>query len=284
MRALSALGEREAIPALLKELARDESSSDIVIALVDLKATEAIPDFRKFLADDRRFAPHRVISAWALGELNAREAVPDLRAALQEPLSPEYNARTLQGEAALALGRLGAKEAVAEIVALALKAGERARADAVEALERLDADDARRRLAPALKDPDKGIRLAAAEALCWLGSREGVAILLELADTEDRARLGVLNWLRRPEACHRLRALSFPRFFPEEMIQAQWLIPGFRVDLGSASYPGPLLLRESNAARWFEAAEIVIDSDRIWSIRSYPLRYWTRWWESERKK
>jgi hypothetical protein len=60
-----------------------------------------------------------------------------------------------------------------------------------------------------LKDPNRDVRRSAAMALCLLGSKEGVATLLE-----ERANLTLVSALRRPEAWARLSGLSAKRGGP----------------------------------------------------------------------
>jgi hypothetical protein len=163
--------------------------------------------------------------------MNVSEAVPALRRALQDP---EFEVRS---KALLALGMMKAAEALPDIRALLRGDDEATRQEAlstlyawkdpasapdiipllshdrmwmrllaIRALQAVESHDALEAVAKRLRDPDRDVRVASAEYLCSLGSRDGVSTLLK-----EGTSLTTLNRLRRPEVWKDLGSRPFSR-------------------------------------------------------------------------
>jgi HEAT repeat protein len=121
----------------------------------------------------------RAHAAWALGGLGDRAAVPDLLAVLADP-DPAVRLRS-----AGALGLLGAREAVPRLVDLLSDEEALVRAMAATALGGLDDRSAGPAVRGALRDADARVRERAAQALGRLGDQEAREELGHLAATES---------------------------------------------------------------------------------------------------
>jgi len=169
--ALRAIGP-PAVPALLERLGAPERQARVV-------ALQALG----FLGDDAKSAVPRLIgllsdpdlrgeAASALGGIGARDAIPALIAGLKDP-DPDFRAR-----AAETLGRIGWERQAAQYSTRTVARGAVAP------------------LAAALKDPDPGVRAAAARALRDIGSEASVAIpelVAALSDPVAGVRLAALR-------------------------------------------------------------------------------------------
>jgi HEAT repeat protein len=173
--ALRAIGA-PALPALLQQLDAPERRARVVA----LKAIE-------FLWDDAQPAVPRLIAllgdpdvrgeaASALGGLGAREAIPPLLAALNDP-DPHFRARAAEN-----LGRIGWERQFGQYSSRTLARG------------------AIKPLAAALKDSDAGVRAAAARALDDIGT-EAAAVIPDLAaalsDPAPDVQLAAIRAFRR---------------------------------------------------------------------------------------
>lgn len=141
--ALKNMGITDATPkliALLKENSTESNRSGIIDAIGEIGAKEAIPEIQKYLSDDDFIVGSSAVEALgkmgakeecvdhllkmlnderfvyacigALGTLGAREAIPALRKMLGHP-NFAFRSRALES-----LVRLGAKEAIADVVDL----------------------------------------------------------------------------------------------------------------------------------------------------------------------
>jgi HEAT repeat protein len=244
--ALGALGAREAVPTLVSLLedhfpfVRGEAAK----ALGRLESPEAIPGLRRLLA--RKETPPfeeaeegsgaaKVQAVRALARLGAREAAPDL----VELLKSGYE--DLRIAAFEAIGRLRLKEAVPAILAIVSNpglygengipmrpegsgrvpgtlgfsiawtgtSGAWASVFLPDLLADLGATEYVPDLVRRLPWVASTERLSTAAAIVRLGSREGVAAILQAAEWGDPSALWSLNALRNPTAWGRLRDLPF---------------------------------------------------------------------------
>jgi hypothetical protein len=130
----------------------------------------------------------RGAAALALGRLGAKEYAKEVAQEVA-PLLKDPDHRT-RGAAAAALGQLGAKGYAQEVAALLKDPDHRTRGAAAAALGRLGAKGYAKEVAPLLEDPDDFTRRAAAEALAEMGAKgyaKEVAALLR--DSDDLTRL-----------------------------------------------------------------------------------------------
>lgn len=147
------------------------------------------PAFRNAGSDGERRLLCRLAQVHRL-----RVTVPEIRKYLGR------QSGDLRGDAARALGMLGTKDVVPDLVALLQDSYLYARAGAAEALADLGAAEAAEGVVRLLHDPVPYVRRAAASALCRLGRREGVDWILESPD----GSLLDLNAFRRPVPWKRL--------------------------------------------------------------------------------
>ncbi len=200
-RALWALGEiggEEAIPGATKALREGDAAVrfSAVLALGRLGGREAAPDVLKLLADKNPIL--RATAAETLGKMRGSEGFDEILKLLKD--THAY----VRGRAAEAVGRIGGKEAPAALEALLPDAG-----DAEDALFESVGEfgvDQRLFQIQALTDlePPK-VNVFAAEALCRLGDRKGIPILLAAAEENPYTTVPfALNAIRSPEVWKRL--------------------------------------------------------------------------------
>jgi len=298
--------EREAVPLLLEALAKQAAPCRMAAAesLGKIHASEAIPHLVRRLNDEDFSVRSATISA--LGRIGTKDEVPalicflgepgfywDIPTALAEIGAPEAVAllehlldSPRAREAAEALRTIRLKEAIPALRRQLADWRPYSRAAAARGLGEVEAVEAVTDLLPLLQDREHYVQLAAAEALCRLGSKEGIGVLLE-----RRSSFWVLNHLRDPEIWGRLskkrlgRDLERPR---EEVWEALERESGLRFEGRKASsFATPEIQISSRRGRtsllWaFEevlsGAEFVFENDHI-RILSYEeaREFWLRW-------
>ena len=177
--ALGGLGDKRAVPPLLR-LLRDKDSSDQLTAmelLSDLGAREAIPTLIEILRSDDDIL--RLYSLLALVELRAKKAVPALAPLLTHPepqlYGPAFEAIVLiDPEGALPILRSLSKHEEAEI-----------RSSAIFKLGRLEDRESIPLIVASLKDPAGTVRGSARYAIAYMGLKNRVPDLMEAIDDED---------------------------------------------------------------------------------------------------
>jgi HEAT repeat protein len=198
VRALQDLGARETAPAI-RDLLKEKNPSILIAAvqaLGALSAKEAVPDLEAFLAHEN--SSLRTRSLQALRDLESRDSIPRMMKLLEDPDA------MVRQRAVRLLGQMNAREALPQL--LTKVADEGTRVEALEALDRMDADEAISEVRPLLKHPFSSVRVMAAAWLCGRGVREGAALLIE--ESRD---LTALNGLRNPELWRKLRRTPWER-------------------------------------------------------------------------
>ncbi|OHB76377.1 MAG: hypothetical protein A2Z34_07265 [Planctomycetes bacterium RBG_16_59_8] len=179
-----------------------------VAALDKLKARETIPAIMNILNDERMGIKGRGNAALALGKLGATEAIPSIIALFKRSDDAIVN------ELCDAVIALNATETVPEIIKL-IERGGRVSERAAMTLGWLGAKETAPRLRNLLANIDGDIRGGAAYALGLLGAREAIPdLMLSLEDEEDtvrgRAALA-LGKLQAREAMPALKELLYDR-------------------------------------------------------------------------
>jgi HEAT repeat protein len=164
VRALSLLGAKEAIPEIVRFLGHSNprAREAAIDALVRRNAREAAADVLKLADDVDRQVRGRAI--WTLGDWEARDAAPKLRALLRSAPPDSELRRCL----AYALGRLGGREAIPELLRTLEDRAPDVRGMAVDSLARLGAAEAVPPLLPLLSDREPSVRGRALQALATL--------------------------------------------------------------------------------------------------------------------
>ena len=156
--ALGKLGAKEAVPELMKQFYVATMTGSAIIALGDLGTKDIVPELERILkeGDDNAL---RQSAAYALGEMDVKEMVPELVKLLKDDkwlvhriiinslelysnrVSFEESSRIVRNEvynvrkaAAYALARMGAKEAIPELIKLTQDKNKRVRGWAAIAL------------------------------------------------------------------------------------------------------------------------------------------------------
>lgn len=321
IRALGRLGAREAIPQIRKLLQRQDNDvrTAAIEALGVLQAAESAPDLVRLLhhpgddfctchpalwalanMDTPESLPsilsmlgntdenHFGLVAAVLGYLNAREAVP----LLTDRLKDEGELALLAG---LALGELGTADA-APVLVENLRWGGTRGSRAAEALVHLGAKDQIPAMVRLLERVDSVEKGGVAAALCQMGSKEGVALLLR-----PNRQLSALNALRRAEVWSELRRKQISSRPPRMTIEAllrQLEGKDLRIE-GSGdrevcsalearlSWYGPARISglEALSNLEFQSAEWILETDRIRIVtREEAERFWHAWWDAEQQR
>jgi HEAT repeat protein len=175
--------------ALTRRVAADILAERALGGLTDSRAIEALI---KALKDSDRSVRHSVVVA--LGMFADNRAVEPITRILQsDPFGEE------RGEAARALGKIGASSSAASLTTALGDADERVRALAAEALGRLKGVKPLQPLIAILqKDPSFMVRRSTAEALGEMGDSQAVPPLIEaLRDKEARVRVSAAKALAK---------------------------------------------------------------------------------------
>ncbi len=164
-RGLGRIGTERAVEALLRSLADPDENVRhwSISALGEIGDPRALEPLTAFLDGD---APtHRGAAAEALGRIGSPTVVDPLVAALDDP-RPWVRAAVVGG-----LGRIGSSRAVRPLAALLESEAEdvQVRRAVAVAFARIGSSDAEPALRAAITDPDREVRIYAAEALRRLG-------------------------------------------------------------------------------------------------------------------
>jgi HEAT repeat protein len=225
VRALSRLGVVEAVPRIANRIEDPLRVADALEALVELNATETIPQIVKLLAkpqvvfrvtalnslksiDAKIAAPEvsklladedslvRSMALNTLGHLQVREYAQDVMNLFNDPVA------TVRRCALHAYGRLASDEDLRRIDKLLSDPKADVRAAALSALCARQASDMSKRLEICLSDEDDEVRLTAAVWLCRLGTKNGTAELLK-----QKKGIVLFNAVRDPKNWSRLTSL-----------------------------------------------------------------------------
>jgi hypothetical protein len=232
----------------------------------------------------------------ALASVGERGAIPRLIEELDDG-DPD-----VRGAAALCLAAMGAKEAVPAVTELLEDADPSLVVTALAALGDLSAAEAIPSVRPLVRHPKPTVRKAAAQTLCRLGSRDGLAALL--GRNGGGYGLWALNALRHPEAWRRLGpppglfgadASSRPKALADWAGRAGLALdyeavrgheyfspkPSFLVG-GRCGFRGPRTLEDF---LWDLPFEAVVDEGRLRLLPAEKaLEFWTRWRAEEVRK
>lgn len=321
LRALWRLGDRAAVPAILKWTAESEPTlrsmvfqvlrtlggPEVDSALlkmvndpdVDLaeKAIQQLDEVRDAAPVLLRALEERGDWLWrpllsAFGQLGAREAIPAIAKELHEL------PRTRRQVALSTLARLRARECL-HVFRGALKDEAPgvvyAAADALGDLEDLESIPMLRDL---LDHPDSWVRDSAARALVKMGVPDGVPILFE-----DRpGRLFELNRLRWPGTWKKLGEIRLAKQLAMsvgEMLAEIGRISGLSVEIEKPpTESGQDYLKAQGVwnrnglasaldvlAEENSSFEVILESDRIRIVwKEEDQTYWRQWWEAEKGK
>lgn len=319
--ALGAAGAKEAIPELIRLLRdRDHNIRSVTLqALMKLEAKEAVPEIIRLVESSKTPDPdamralgmfrarngipvllsvlngeshpvYRWIAAQALVDLEAREAIPGLIALL------DLEDEQAQAVALRALARLEAREAVPEILKrmdlfLDDKWGQ-VSTPAVESLIRLKALDGSAGLVSLLSDRRSVVRAAAAAALCRMGSRRGVQVLLD--DSKDWTALIALKepraWAKLQEPYHDPMVGKTDEILRMLARKAglRLVSPHMNRLQGYCNFPAPTPGRTLFEALHYVSVQIfkmkfVVEGDELRILTPDEAReYWTAWWSREK--
>jgi len=171
---------------------------------------------------------------------------------------------------------------------------------AVRALEAAGSREAIAAVAGRLQDSGLDVRVAAAECLCTLGSRDGVPTLLK-----EGKNFTALNLLRRPEAWKDLGSRPFTRVLSGRRSELlQLLCREARLELReprrccdleelnhwegcgtSVDAHGKTMLSAMQEALSSDPYEMVLEPDRLVILTHEEARgFWTTWWNEESKR
>jgi len=161
---------------------------------------------------------------------------------------------------------------------------------ALDALVEMEANDLRGFLG------DEKLRSSVGRALVRLGSRDGVAALLDTAEQGDFWVLFSLNALCNPEVWAKLRKQGLRRDLrgkPKEVTEAWSKEAGFALEEIRGDERQMVRSDRGRTTLWEALWEIsnqdtnclVLESDRIRNLSpKEALTLWKAWWELERKK
>ncbi len=286
---------REAAPVLVEAL--DDADARVreaaLAALAGTGAADSMPAVVRRLGSPD--AATRAAALRVLGWWGSKKALPEISAALRDADA------SVRAAAAAALGDMGAREAVKDVIPLLDDPDWHVRVRLSEFLGNHGTAEAAGRLRRLLQDDRGEVRRAAAEAMCALGSPEGVPVLLEQAGLSRSASLFALNALRRRDAWRRLRDVSLKDLSggvtTVEVVRTISGKSALAIDPGAIAGDG----RGDRIFCWFppwdgpadgasavcrmaaEASlEVVLESDRIRLLAvGEALAFWKEWWEEK---
>ncbi|HEX7898683.1 MAG TPA: HEAT repeat domain-containing protein [Planctomycetota bacterium] len=325
-RALVDLGATDSA-ASLRPLLKDNSDELRLLAvwaLGHLRALDAAPEIEALLGHAE--PAFRASAAAALGRAGAATAVPALLKALGDKNG------LVRACAAESLGRLGgAFDHVGLLVALA-DPNAAVRAAAARALAALDAREAAPLLLLMLEDESDvddaeddeidhlekfedcpeletrydrilgPVRGAAAEGLVRMGFREGVAVLVAVADDDyESVTLTPLNQFRRPEEVARLGRTPLAADLtgtPLDRLKKIAAAAGLEIKLEDLEEddvvrPLPPLKADGVRTLWdalrdtaeTSGLDVIVDRRRLRVAEDLEaVEFWTSWWETEKEE
>jgi HEAT repeat protein len=245
----------------------------------------------------------RARAAYQLGEMKARSAIPALLKAVDDPR------HEVQFRAVEALATLRVPESVPKLLTLLSGTNEQQTTEAVRAMGDLEVREAEARLIELAETKRSDLKFHAGVALCRLGSKQGVAALLQGPEnTWPRGPAFALNALRTPEVWAKLSLdsrsdprhgdlkerverwsketglpIEQPALGPLEPTTTSWGCRNKRgvfhelPEFSSSSVP---YLRQG-----WSSWEPILEKDRIRVVpRGDAVKFWRAWWEEERKK
>lgn len=198
--ALAELEDYSAIPRMIQFLEGVDTHRQrhVLHTLPELEALEAIPDILDLLKDNPSEPTLPMDAASALARMGAYQAVPPIIQLLKKDLFLSVRSVMAQDAFAQPMILLRAKEVVPERMHLLKDKDEMVRSDALEMLYVLGDSRSAAEVLPLLKDPYDRARSAAASALGQLGYKEAVPELLPLlADAEYSVRAAAAKALGR---------------------------------------------------------------------------------------
>jgi HEAT repeat protein len=152
--------------------------------------SSAVPELPKLLRDKEYRV--RSLAAMALGRLGAKETVPEIARLLTD------GSGEVRKGAVEALGYLGVRETIPEVVKLLGDGEARVRSEAVDALGRLGAKETAPEIVMLLKDGDAVVRRVSLNALANLGARSAAPEIAKvLEDGEAEIRTTAVHALRK---------------------------------------------------------------------------------------
>ncbi len=211
------LGEmkaRNAVPGLLKLLedADPITRANAAVALGTIGGEEVLAPLLARLKDPDAVAVRSIAHGLAL--LGDRRAIPGLRDLLKDT---RYSS-----SAAEALGTLGAREAIPDLIRLAENPESDALIEAAAALAKLNATESVRALVPHLGSKDDDVRAQALASLGLLGARGSApAVRVRLKDKAEEVRTAAALALGRLKDADSLPALVEALSDESEDVQAE---------------------------------------------------------------
>jgi HEAT repeat protein len=278
-----------------------------ILGLGTLRAGEAKPALVELVQGEKENVWVRDAALSALQDLGASDAAARLLPLLGSP-SEQFPTRV-----ALTLARLGVRIDAEEIVRLIEKDKPWFGGEVGDALAVMGGERAIPHVVKLLGHENEDVRLSSAQALCRLGRRDGVPLLLREAENEGRGlSLAVLNALRRPEIWKHLRDRPCPRGWgvteavPPDLWELLEEITGMKVStteiLRPPNSPGtgatftlqePLEFEPEpgtalRALVWGDGEsdrEFILEEGTIRILsRAKALEFWKGWWAAEGRK
>jgi cyclophilin family peptidyl-prolyl cis-trans isomerase/HEAT repeat protein len=205
-RGLGVAKERRAIGPLVTTLNSDKEVTNVRIeaarALADLDATDAADSLIKVVANPRNDPNLRLEAVTALGQLRAPSAADLLVDLMTEPWP------SMRAAALTAMARVDPDNFVLVMSGLDFDPHWSVRAAIATALGTLDADRAQVRLAQMLKDEDQRVIPAVLAALVAVASPDAERVLLDRLSADDPVvRLAAANGLARLKSRNAVTAL-----------------------------------------------------------------------------
>jgi len=196
VRALGRIGDRQAVPALIKALEVGYVRESAIDALGEIGDPRAVGPLIKLLSE--RSSSIRESAKKALGKIGqpAIQVFIDNASSNEDPRAREY--------AAGILGEIGGSAAVQPLVKALSDEDSRVRISAARTLGQIGDPNAAKALSDALEDESRDVRKSAAEALGKIGDPQAVQPLIKAAsDGNDNVRISAaiaLGQIGAPQA------------------------------------------------------------------------------------
>jgi HEAT repeat protein len=289
---LAGLGAPGIRPAVLEGLksADPHVRGNAAVAITNLDGKKAIPLLLPLL-DDPDFNIRQNTVPQMLLYLKATEAIPIYRKRLQDGVDP-FGATSLL----YLLYAISPDDASPEIFANLTSTNPHTRGSAAQLLMGLEKPEAVPMIRVLLRDKEIAVRRAAATALAWQGDAEGVPMLLR--DPGYVGTLFELNVVRNPEVCRAWNAIKLTgaelRGSPRELLEELCKRGGITLEVSPGlvwsphvqefDIDGRNLLRLISSLLWSTGGAVVEEGKlRILApIEGRP--FWIRWWAGELEK